>query len=126
MLPVSAAEFVSLDNAGSSADHGVPTSSPVSPKLSQNKRRVEKGGRRNTSASKVIGAGNVASNTGDPKGMDASKEGKTGSLNVSSSAELSKGDAGKNLQRLPASPAPRVLIFPFSLLLLFILRLLAR
>ncbi|PON37738.1 Agenet domain containing protein [Parasponia andersonii] len=107
-LPVSDSEFVSLDNGGSSADHGIPT--PGSSKLSQTKRGVEKGVRRKASVSKVIDgvAGNVASNISDPKGMDASKEGKIGSLNVSSSVELPKGNAGKNSQRLPASPAPRI------------------
>ncbi|XP_062073992.1 uncharacterized protein LOC133778157 isoform X2 [Humulus lupulus] len=101
----SSAQLNTKNNGGSSADHSVPT--PGSTQLSQNKHGVEKGGKRKASASNVIdgNAGNIASSTIVRKGLDSLKEGKTG--NVSLSADLCKGDAGKNLQSLPASPAPR-------------------
>ncbi|KAF4404132.1 hypothetical protein G4B88_014588 [Cannabis sativa] len=93
-----------FNNVGSSADHSVPT--PGSNQLSQNKHGVAKGGKRKASVSKVIDSdtGIVVSNTIGQKGLDSVKEGKASIVGLS--ADLFKGDVGKNLQCLPASPAP--------------------
>ena len=124
--------FVSLDNGGGSADQSVPTpasldngSSSVDQRIptpvshpSQSKNRVMEGAKdsmKDALVPKVVidgNAGNIKSKSRASKGHDASKEGKTGSYDVTSSTKLSKGDAEKILQSLPAGTSARV---PISL-----------
>ncbi|EXC02129.1 hypothetical protein L484_024094 [Morus notabilis] len=97
------------NNGGSSVDRSVPT--PGSPKLYQGVHGAEEGVKGstnlNSSDSKVSDgdSGKVASGAQDSKRIDASKEGQSGSFGVSSSTQLAKRDAGKNLQSYPASSA---------------------
>lgn len=116
-LPESHTKLVSQDNGGGSADHCKPICG--SPKLSPSvyEKGVVKGSiNQNVPVSEVVDldVGNASSNSHDTKGHDASKDGISGSFDVSSLAELSKGDAGKNWPSIPPMVAPKVSTVNFS------------
>lgn len=116
-LPESHVKLVSQDNGGSSTDHYKPIcgSSKLSPSV-YGKGVVEESTNQNVPVSEVVDrdVGNASSNSHDTKGNDASKDGISGSFDVSSLAELSKGDAGKNWPSIPPIAAPKVWTINFS------------
>lgn len=102
-----------------------PTGSPniiSTTELSQNENKkegvkasteeqVNRSTDQNAPVSKVIDldTSNVLSASGDPKGNDGSKDEKSFSFEISSLADLSRKDTGKNSQPLPSISASKVL-----------------
>lgn len=111
------------DNGGNSDDQNNPVygSLKLSPRKNgkgvvkgSTKQNVKGSTKQNAPVSEVADkdSGN-ASSSHDPKGNDGSKERISGSFDVSSLAELSKEDAGKNSQSAPPVTTPKVLTFLF-------------
>jgi hypothetical protein len=117
-LPKSQNKLCTLEGGSNSGDPGKPTGSPNIIKTnelseSENKKeevkasteeRLNRSKVQNASISEVIDldASNVLSISGGPKGNSTSKDGKSFHFEISSLADSSRKDTGKNSQPIPS------------------------